>query len=84
MAIFVVEDDAQDGVDQRRQTPHSGTGDQPHIRRGAVDSTFYSHPSMLKTMELVLELPTLSLFDLIAKDMRNSFQDSPDYASYRH
>jgi hypothetical protein len=82
MAIFVVEDDAQDGVDHVDGHRTVALAISPYIRRGSVDSTFYSHPSMLKTMELMLGLPTLSLFDLIANDMRNSFQDSPDYASY--
>jgi hypothetical protein len=37
---------------------------------------------MLKTIELMLGLPTLSLFDLIANDMRNSFTATPDLAPY--
>ena len=30
----------------------------------------------MKTIELILGLPTMSLFDLIAHDMRNSFTDT--------
>jgi hypothetical protein len=37
---------------------------------------------MLKTIELMLGLPTLSVFDLIANDMRNSFQSVPDFTPY--
>jgi hypothetical protein len=37
---------------------------------------------MLKTIELILGLPPLSLFDLIATDMRASFQDTPDLTPY--
>jgi hypothetical protein len=33
---------------------------------------------MVKTIELMLGLPTLSLFDLIATDMRASFTTTPD------
>ena len=54
----------------------------PYIKRGAVDSTFYSNPGMLKTIELMLGLPTMSLFDLIAADMRASFTDKPDFTPY--
>jgi hypothetical protein len=54
----------------------------PYARRGAIDSTMYSHPSMLKTIELILGLPTLSLFDLIANPMTASFTDKPDYRGY--
>jgi len=82
MAIFVVEDDAQAGLDHVDGHRTVALAISPYIRRGAVDSTFYSHPSMLKTMELMLGLPTLSLFDLIANDMRNSFQATADLTPY--
>lgn len=36
---------------------------------------------MLKTIELILGLPAMSLFDLIAEDMQ-SFQPTPDLSSY--
>ena len=38
---------------------------------------------MLKTIELILGLPTMSLFDLIAHDMRASFTDAPDTRPYQ-
>jgi YVTN family beta-propeller protein len=82
MAIFVVEDDAQDGVDHVDGHRTVALAISPYTRRGSVDSTFYSQPSMLKTIELMLGLPTLSLFDLIANDMRNSFQSEPDFKPY--
>ena len=37
---------------------------------------------MVKTIELILGLPTLSLYDMIAHDMRNSFQSEPDFSGY--
>jgi YVTN family beta-propeller protein len=82
MAIFVVEDDAQNGVDHVDGHRTTAFVASPYARRGHVDSTFYSHQSMLKTIELVLGLPTMSLFDLIAHDMRNSFRDDPDLTPY--
>jgi hypothetical protein len=39
---------------------------------------------MLKTIEQMLGLPTLSIFDLIAHDMRASFTDTPDLGPYSH
>jgi hypothetical protein len=54
----------------------------PYIKRGSVDSTFYAHQSMLKTIELMLGMPALSLFDLIALDMRASFTSTPDLTPY--
>jgi YVTN family beta-propeller protein len=82
MAIFVVEDDAQDGVDHVDGHRTVALVVSPYSRRGYVDSTFYSQPSMLKSIELVLGLPTLSLFDLIANDMGASFTNLPDLNTF--
>ena len=82
MAILVVEDDAQNGVDHVDGHRTVALAISPYARRQHVDSTFYAHQSMVKTIELMLGLPTLSLFDLIATDMRASFTDTPDLAPY--
>jgi YVTN family beta-propeller protein len=82
MLILVVEDDAQNGVDHVDGHRTVALAISPFAKRGAVDSTFYSQPSMLKTIELVFGLPNLSLFDLIANDMRASFTDTPDFSTY--
>ena len=53
-AIFVVEDDAQAGpdhVDSHRSVLLLAS---PFARRGAVDHTFYSTASVLRTIELIL------------------------------
>ena len=78
MAIFVVEDDAQDGVDHVDGHRTTAFVISPYARRNHIDSTFYSHQSILKTIELILGLPTMSLFDLIAHDLRGSFTNTPD------
>ncbi len=78
MAIFVVEDDAQNGVDHVDGHRTVATVASPYARRGAIDSTFYSNQSIVKTIELILGLPALSLFDLIANDMRACFTDTPN------
>lgn len=82
MLILVVEDDAQSGLDHVDGHRTVAQAISPYIRRGAVDSTFYSQASMVKTIELILGLPAMSLFDLIAYDMRNSFQQTPDFTPY--
>ena len=82
MAIFIVEDDAQNGVDHVDGHRTVAMAISPYTRRGHVDSSFYSTQSMLKTIELILGLPTMSLFDLIAEDMRQSFQIEPDRTPY--
>jgi DNA-binding beta-propeller fold protein YncE len=81
--IFIVEDDAQNGVDHVDGHRTVALAVSPYTRRGYVDSTFYSTQSMIKTIELILGLPTMSLFDLIAEDMRASFQSQPDLTPYK-
>jgi len=82
MLILVVEDDAQSGLDHVDGHRTVAQLISPYARRSAVDSTFYSQASMVKTIELILGLPTMSLFDLIANDMRNSFQKEPVFTPY--
>ena len=85
MAIFVVEDDAQNGVDHVDGHRTVALAISPYVRRGRVDSTFYAQPSMVKTIELMMGLPALSIFDLVAVDMRASFMDetgTPDLTPY--
>ncbi|HTI03908.1 MAG TPA: hypothetical protein VL549_01215 [Gemmatimonadales bacterium] len=85
MAIFAVEDDAQDGVDHIDGHRTVALVASPYARRGVIDPTFYSQPSMVKTIELMLGLPALSLFDLVATDMRASFigpDESPNFEPY--
>ncbi len=82
MAIFVVEDDAQNGVDHVDGHRTVALAISPYTRRGHIDSTFYANQHMLKTIELILGLPNLSLFDLIATEMRSSFTDTPDFTPY--
>ena len=85
MAILVVEDDAQDGVDHIDGHRTVALAISPYARHGSVDSTYYSQPSMVKTIELMLGLPSMSIFDLVATDMRASFIDAgaaPNLAPY--
>jgi hypothetical protein len=80
--ILIVEDDAQDGLDHVDGHRTVALAVSPYIRRGSIDSTFYSQVSMVKTIELILGVPPMSLFDLIANDMRESFQKTPDSTPY--
>jgi len=85
MAILIVEDDAQDAVDHIDGHRTVALVASPYARRGAIDSTFYSQPSMVKTIELMLGLPALSMFDLVATDMRASFigaGEAPDFTPF--
>ncbi len=81
-AIFVVEDDAQNGPDHVDAHRTVALVISPYTRRGVVDSTMYSTSSMLRTMELILGLRPMSQFDAAATPMFNSFQPKPDLRPY--
>jgi len=83
MAIFVVEDDAQNGsdhVDAHRTIAYAIS---PYVKRGAVDSTMYTTSSMLRTIELILGLKPMSQFDAAATPMFNCFQAKANLKPYR-
>jgi DNA-binding beta-propeller fold protein YncE len=82
-AIFVVEDDAQNGSDHVDAHRTVAFVISPYTRRRAVDSTMYSTSSMLRTMELILGLKPMSQFDATAVPMFNSFTSKPDFAIYK-
>jgi hypothetical protein len=81
-AIFVIEDDAQNGPDHVDSHRTVGLVISPYARRGAVDSTMYSTCSMLRTMELILGLPPMTQYDASATPMFASFTDKPDLTPY--
>jgi YVTN family beta-propeller protein len=81
-AIFVIEDDAQDGPDHVDAHRTVGLAISPYVRRGVVDSTFYTTVSMVRTMELILGLPPMTQFDGTATPMYNAFTSKPDLTPY--
>src|SRR5262249_39723971 len=83
-AIFVLEDDAQNGPDHVDAHRSPALVISPYTKRGAVDSTMYSTSSMLRTMELILGLAPMSQFDVAATPMYAVFQKTPDESGYKH
>jgi DNA-binding beta-propeller fold protein YncE len=83
MAIFVVEDDAQNGSDHVDAHRTVALAISPYIKRGTVDSTLYSTSSMLRTIELILGLEPMSQFDASARPMFSSFTSQPDFTPYQ-
>lgn len=84
MAIFVVEDDAQNGSDHVDAHRTVALAISPYIKRRSVDSTMYSTSSMLRTMELILGLKPMSQFDAAARPMYASFTPQADLTGYVH
>jgi YVTN family beta-propeller protein len=83
-AIFVIEDDAQNGPDHVDAHRTVGLVISPYTKRKAMDSTQYSTVSLIRTMELILGLAPLSQYDAAARPMFNSFTDRADLAPYTH
>ncbi len=73
MAIFIIEDDAQNGPDHVDAHRTVGLVVSPWCKRGFVDSTLYTTASMIRTMELILGLPTMTQYDAGATPMFNCF-----------
>jgi len=76
-AIFVVEDDAQNGPDHVDAHRTVAFVISPYTRGRGKDSTFYSTASMLRTMELILGLQPMSQYDAGALPMYNAFRSKP-------
>jgi YVTN family beta-propeller protein len=83
-AIFVIEDDAQNGPDHVDAHRTVGLVISPYTKRKHVDSTQYATVSLIRTMELILGLPPLSQYDAAARPMFNSFTDKADLTPYVH
>ncbi len=83
-AIFVIEDDAQNGPDHVDAHRVVSLVISPYTKRKYVDSTMYSTTSLLRTMELILGLKPMSQFDAAATPMYRSFTSKPDFAPYAH
>jgi YVTN family beta-propeller protein len=83
MAVFIIEDDAQNGPDHVDAHRTVGLVASPYCKRGFVDSTLYTTASMVRTMELILGLPPLTQYDAGATPMFNCFQKTAQSAPYQ-
>jgi DNA-binding beta-propeller fold protein YncE len=81
-AIFIIEDDAQNGPDHVDSHRAPVWVVSPFTRRGMVDSTMYNQTSVLRTMELILGMRPMTHFDAGARPMFGSFSQSPDARPY--
>jgi YVTN family beta-propeller protein len=81
-AIFVLEDDAQNGADHVDSHRSPAFVISPYVKRGVVDGTMYNTTSMLRTMELILGLNPMTHFDAGARPMSAAFQSAPAVTPY--
>jgi DNA-binding beta-propeller fold protein YncE len=82
-AVFVVEDDAQNGPDHVDSHRSPALVVSPWVKRHAVDHKMYNTTSVLRTMELILGLRPMTTFDAGARPMAPAFQTVPDAAPYK-
>ncbi len=90
-AIFVEEDDAQNGVDHVDGHRSPGYVISPYVLQvnsggggGIVeDSTFYTQVNMTRTIEQILGLKPMNQYDLVASPMRTFFVDNPPPANFQ-
>jgi len=81
-AIFVVEDDAQNGPDHVDAHRSNVLVISPYVKRNPVDHTMYSTSGMLRTMELILGLPPIEMVRFIGTVDLLNFQ-SANAAEFR-
>ncbi|MGN6292419.1 MAG: alkaline phosphatase family protein [Chitinophagaceae bacterium] len=80
--IFVIEDDAQDGLDHVDGRRTVALCISPYTKRNTVVSTMYNQNSILRTIELIFGLTPMTQFDLLANPMYDCFTSKPDYTPY--
>ncbi len=81
-AIFVVEDDSQNGQDH--VDGHRGPIEiiSPYVRHGVVDGTYYSQITMIRTIEQILGIHPMNQKDSAATPMRGAFTPRPDFRPF--
>lgn len=82
-AIFVIQDDPQSGLDHVDGKRTVALCISPYTKRGEVISTQYNQNSILRTIELILGLPPMSQFDLVATPMYDCFTGKPNFTPYQ-
>ena len=74
----MVEDDPQNGFDHVDGHRTVALAISPYTQARSRRLDVLQPDGMVKTIELILGLPPMTQFDLIATDMRASFTDTPD------
>jgi len=83
-AIFVEEDDAQNGVDHVDGHRSPGYIISPYVlQNGPADHTFYTQVNMTRTIEQILGITPMNQFDLWASPMRTVFTDNPPQDNFQ-
>jgi YVTN family beta-propeller protein len=81
--IFVVEDDSQGGWDHVSAYRTVSLVISPYSRLKTTNHTYYTQPSIVRTIEQVLGLPPMNIQDAIANPMTDCFGNLPDMTPYQ-
>jgi DNA-binding beta-propeller fold protein YncE len=81
-AIFIVQDDAQDGADHVEGHRMTAFVASPYAKHGATVSTHYDHVSVIRTIELILGMKPTYMYDSLARPMWEAFQSKPAAAPF--
>lgn len=81
-AMFIIEDDAQNGPDHVDSHRAPAWIISPFTRRGVVDSRMYNQTSVLRSMELIAGLRPMTHFDAAARPMFAEFSRQANTTPY--
>ena len=81
-AIFIIEDDAQNGPDHVDSHRSPAYVISPWVKRATVNSTMYNQASVLRTIEIILGLHPLTTYDAGARPMFSVFSNTASPQKY--
>jgi YVTN family beta-propeller protein len=81
-AIFVIEDDAQNGPDHVDSHRAPAWVISPWVKKGTVNSTMYNQASVLRTMEIILGMRPMTTYDAGARPMFSVFNSTATAGTY--
>jgi YVTN family beta-propeller protein len=80
--IIILEDDPQTGYDHVEPHRSICVLVSPYVKRGYVSSIHANEVNLLKTLEMILGLPPMSIHDEAAQAMYDVFTSVPDFTPY--
>ena len=81
-AIFVLEDDPQDGTDHVDGHRSELEIISPYSKRKVTNSTYYTQLNVVKTIEQILGIAPMNQEDRAAEPMDDAFTNTPDLTPY--
>ena len=83
-AIFITEDDSQDGWDHVSAYRTTGLVISPYSELRSTVHTNYNQTCMVRTIEQILGIPPMNIIDATASPMFACFKNMADTATFNH